>query len=91
MPYDQTQLDALFLRAKQVLGSEESQNRGMATPRGEAFSVSLNRAIKAMGSPEQVTDEQILGAMQIAHEMFPVELETLSATYSTQTPRPSMP
>ena len=78
MPYDQTQLDALFLRAKQVLGSEECQTLGRSTPRRQAFSTSLNLAIKAMGSPEQVTDEQILGAMQIAHEMFPVELETIA-------------
>jgi hypothetical protein len=38
----------------------------------------MSLAIKAMGSPDKVTDEQILGALQIAHETFPVELETLS-------------
>ena len=36
------------------------------------------RATKAIGSPDKVTDEQILGAMQIAHEIFPVELETMA-------------
>ena len=91
MPYDQQQLRDLLLRAKTVLGSEESQTLGRSTPRRQAFSTALNRAIKAMGSPEQVTDEQILGAMQIAHEVLPVELETLSTTSSPQTSEPSMP
>ena len=78
MPYDQAQLNALFLRAKQVLGSEASQTLVSSTPRRQAFSAAMLRATKAMGSPEAVTDEQILGAMQIAHEIFPVELETMA-------------
>lgn len=78
MPYEQTQLDALYLRAKQVLGSDAVQTLTSSAPRLDAFSVAMDRATKAMGSPEAVTDEQILGAMQIAHEMFPVELETMA-------------
>ena len=91
MPYEQTQVAALLLRAKQVLGSEASQTLGRSTPRLQAFSTSLDRAIKAMGSPEQVTDEQILGALQIAHRVFPVELETMSAMFSMPTTGPSKP
>jgi hypothetical protein len=45
----------------------------------------MDRAIKAMGSPDKVTDEQILGALQIAHEVFPVQLEVMSKIYSQPT------
>ena len=71
MPYDPKQLSDLFLRAKTVLGSEESQTLGKSTPRRQAFSTALNQAIKAMGSPDKVTDEQILGAFETALEVWP--------------------
>lgn len=77
MAYDQKQLDDLLLRAKTVLGSDASRTLTQSTPRRQAFSVAMSRAIKAMGSPDKVTDEQILGAMQIAHEVFPVEMEVI--------------
>ena len=85
MPYDQKQLDDLYLRAKQVLGSEATQTLVSTKQRGQAFSVALDKAIKAMGSPDKVTDEQILGALQIAHEVFPVQLEVMSRIYSQPT------
>ena len=78
MPYDPKQVRDLFLRAKTVLGPEASHTLASSTPRRQAFSTAMSLAIKAMGSPDKVTDEQILGALQIAHETFPVELETLS-------------
>ena len=84
MPYDQKQLDDLYLRAKTVLGSEEWETLVNTKPRSDAFATAMSRAIKAMGSPDKVTDEQILGAMQIAHEVFPVELETLSKIWFNQ-------
>ena len=90
MPYDQKQLDDLYLRAKQVLGSEATQTLVSTKQRGQAFSVALDKAIKAMGSPDKVTDEQILGALQIAHEVFPVQLEVMSRIYSqppSETPK----
>lgn len=85
MQHDQKQLDALYSRAKEVLGSEAVQTLTSSAPRLDAFLVAMKRATDAMGAPEKVTDEQILGAMQIAHEVFPVELETLSKAYFQQT------
>ena len=90
MPYDQKQLDDLYLRAKQVLGSEATQTLVSSNVRLDAFSTAMLRATKAMGSPDKVTDEQILGALQIAHEVFPVQLEVMSRIYSqppSETPK----
>lgn len=88
MPYDQKQLDDLYLRARQVLGSEATQTLVSSNVRLDAFSTAMLRATKAMGSPDKVTDEQILGALQIAHEVFPVKLEVMSKVYSQPTYRP---
>jgi hypothetical protein len=88
MPYDQKQLDDLYLRARKVLGSEATQTLVSSKVRLNAFSVAMDRATKAMGSPDKVTDEQILGALQIAHEVFPVELELMSRVLSPPTPKP---
>ena len=88
---DPTQRRDLLLRAKQVLGSEAAQTLASSRPRLETFSQAMLKAVEAMGSPEAVTDEHILGAMQIAHELFPVELETLSQMSSPQTSGQSTP
>ena len=80
MPYDQKQLSDLLLRAKTALGSEATQTLTSSTPRRKAFSKGLQLATKEMGSPDKVTDEQILGALQTAHEVFPVELEAFLMT-----------
>ena len=85
MPYDQKQLDDLFLRAKTVLGSDAVQTINSSKVRANAFSMAMSRATKAMGGPDKVTDEQILGALQIAHEVFPVQLEVMSRIYSQPT------
>lgn len=78
MTYDSKQLDALFLRAKTVLGSEQWQTLAGYKPRRDAFTTAMSRAVKAMGGPETVTDEQIIGAIEIADEVFPVELGVLA-------------
>ena len=80
MPYDQKQLDDLFLRASKVLGSEATQTLTSSRPRDDAYLKALQLATKEMGSPDKVTDEQILGALQTAHEVFPVELEAFLMT-----------
>lgn len=78
MQHDPTQLRDLFLRAKTVLGSEGDQTLRSSRPRNQAYLTAMSRAIEVMGGPDKVTDEQILGAMQIAHEVFPVELEIMA-------------
>ncbi len=82
MTYDQKQIDDLYLRVRQVLGPEASMTLARARPRLDAFSTALSRAVRAMGSPEKVTDAQIFGALEIAHEMFPVQLELISGLYA---------
>ena len=77
MVYDEKQLNALFLRAKAVLGEEQWQTLADYRPRRDAFTTALSRATKAMSGPENVTDEQITGALEIAEEVFPVELGVL--------------
>ena len=57
-----------------------------AKPRLDAFPTALSRAVWAMGSPEKVTDAQIFGALEVAHEVFPIELEMISGLYA-QSPR----
>ena len=89
MPYDQKQYADLSLRAKTVLGLDSMRSLAQSTPRRQAYSIALSKAVKAMGSPSKVTDEQILGAFEIAHEVFPTELETLSKAYYRQTSEPS--
>ncbi len=78
MPHDPKQLDDLSARALKVLGSEQLQTLMRSRPRSRAYSTALNLAIKEMGSPDKVTDEQVLGALEIAHEIFPVELEAIA-------------
>ena len=76
--YDPKQLDDLFLRAKTVLGSDQITMIRSSKPRSSAFSTAIKLAIKAMGSPEKVTDGQILGAFEIALDVWPVEAEIIA-------------
>lgn len=76
--YDQKQLGALFVRVRKVLGPDECDAMSICKPRRDAFLYALSRSTKAVGGPENVTDDHIIGALEIAHEVFPVELETLS-------------
>lgn len=78
--YDPKQLDDLFLRAKTVLASDLIRLIRSSKPRSSAFSTAIKLAIKAMGSPEKVTDEQILGAFEIALEVWPLEAEIAAGT-----------
>ena len=81
MTYDQRQMDDLYRRVMAVLGREEFEALIDMKPRGDAFNTALSRAIKAMSGPDKVTDEQILGALEIADEVFPVELGVITRAY----------
>ena len=81
MTYDQTQLDDLFARARSVLGPEVLATFANCKPRQDAFMTALFRAVKAMEGPSNVTDGQILGALEIADEGFPLELEVMARAY----------
>ena len=81
MTWDPAQIRELYLRAKTVLGPEVCQCLADSKHRFDAFNVAMSRAIKAMGGPDKVTDEQILGALEIAHEVWPIELEAIAKAF----------
>lgn len=70
--YEPVELDGLFIRAKQVLGVEKMQTL-LAESRGNAFSVLMDKAIQTVGTPHQVTDEQILEAYEVALSECPLD------------------
>ena len=78
--YDQKQIDDLFLRIKQALGPEGYRSVMHPPPRRDAFLTAIKLAIKAMGGPDQVGEPQIIGAVEIADEVWPVEAEIFAGT-----------
>lgn len=70
---DLERMDGLYEHAERVLGSEVFQALKKAPLRGEAFDHALELAIKTVGSPESVSDQQIISAMEMAHELHPEE------------------
>ena len=80
-----TPLDSLYLKAKQVLGSEAYRSVLSTPPRRDVFLNSMEMDVKAAGGPEKVTDQMILANLKIAHEAFPIEAELLSKASSAQT------
>lgn len=77
--YDPKQLRDLFSRANQVLGSSTTL-LDSSKPREMAFLKALQLTTDAVGGPEKVTDEQILGAFETALEVWPVEAEIIANT-----------
>jgi len=75
--YDPKQLDALLRRANQVLGSSTTL-LDSSKPRETSFLKALQLTTDAVGGPEKVTDEQILGAFETALEVWPVEAEIIA-------------
>jgi len=80
MTDQQQAIRALYRRAADVLGSEAWYSLVDVRQRGDAFSTALSRAAKAMDGAENVTDEQIVGAFEIADEVWPVDLEVMART-----------
>jgi len=70
--YQQIELDDLFARVKQVLGIEKMQTL-LSESRGNAFSELMDKAIQTVGTPDQVTDEQILNAYEVALSACPLD------------------
>ena len=91
MSDEQEAIKELYRRAQDVLGPEAWDSLVSlvsARQRGQAFSTALRGAIKAMDGPDKVTDEQILGAFEIANEVWPVELEVMARAFYRQTDEP---
>ena len=76
--YDQQQLDDLFLKIRQALGPDGYRSVMHPPPRRDAFLTAIKLAIKAMGRPDKVEEAQIIGAVEIADEVWPVEAEIIA-------------
>lgn len=81
---EQQKFNELCRRAKEVLGPEVWESVVEVVQRRQAFSTALSRAVKAMDGADNVTDEQILGAFEIANEFWPVELEVMARAFHRQ-------
>jgi len=81
MTKQQHKYDELCRRAREVLGPDAWDSVVEVLQRRQAFSTALSRAAKAMDGPANVTDEQILGAYEIANEVWPLELDVLARAY----------
>ena len=88
MSDEQQAMKDLYLRAKDVLGPDAWDSLVGARQRGQAFSTALSRAAKAMEGAANVTDEQILGAYEIANMVWPLELEVMARAYYREQDKP---
>jgi hypothetical protein len=74
--YKPEDLDKLMCRAEALLGIAALREIVQSPPRNDAFSTALDAAAKANGNdPLKVTDGQIIGAKEIAYELWPIEAE----------------
>jgi hypothetical protein len=80
--YDPAELDALFVRCRNLLGPETFESVVNSPPRWSAFATGLEAAIKNNdGNPAKVSDVQIEGAFKVAVEIWPFELEAFASDY----------
>lgn len=80
--YDPAELDALFVRCRNLLGPETFERVVNSPPRWSGFATGLEAAIKNNdGNPANVSDVQIEGAFNVAVEIWPFELEAFAEDY----------
>ena len=78
-PYNPDDLDKLLCRAIDLLGIGTLKAITQSPPRNDAFSTALGAAIKFNDcDPLKVTDDQIIGALEIADEVWPVEADVIA-------------
>ena len=78
-PYNLDDLHTLLRRAKAILGADTLEMIVQSPPRNDAFFTALGAAIKANDcDPLKVTDGQIIGALEIADEVWPLEAEVVA-------------
>ena len=74
--YDPAELDALFIRCRNLLGPETFESIVNSPPRWSGFATALEAAIENNGGvPAKVSDVQIEDAFNVAVEIWPFELE----------------
>jgi len=80
--YDPAELKKLLVRCSHVLGSETYERVVGSPQRMNGFFTALDAAIKYNGKdPSKVPDVQIEGALKVALEVWPFELEEFAHTY----------
>lgn len=84
-PYNSDDLHTLLCRAQAVLGADTLEMIVQSPPRNDAFCTALGAAIKANDcDPLKVTDCQIIGALEVADDVWPLEAEAIATTFFGQ-------
>ncbi len=79
--YNPDDLNVLWGRIQAMLGADTLKMVIPAPPRNDAFCTALDAAIKYNDcDPLKVTDGQIIGALEIADEVWPLEAEAIATT-----------
>lgn len=75
MEYDQKQFDDLSERAWTASGSDVMEWINGSPPARSTYRTALAGAVRTMDGPNEVADEQVLGAYDVAVTVWPPELE----------------
>jgi hypothetical protein len=83
--YNPDDLKTMWRRIQAMLGANPLKLIIQSPPRNDAFRTALNAAIKYNDcDPLKVTDGQIIGALEIADEVWPVEAEAMATMFFKQ-------
>ena len=83
--YNPDDLKMLWHRIQAMLGDDTLKLIIQAPPRNDAFCTALDAAIKYNDcDPLKVTDGQIIGALEIADEVWPVAAEAMATIFFKQ-------
>ncbi len=83
--YNPDDLKMLWHRIQAMLGDDTLKSIKQSPPRNDAFCTALDAAIKYNDcDPLKVTDDQIIGALEIADEVWPVEAEAMATIFFKQ-------
>jgi hypothetical protein len=79
--YNPDDLKTMWQRIQAMLGADTLKMIIQTPPRKDAFCAALDAAIRYNDcNPLKVTDGQIIGALEIADEVWPVEAEAIATT-----------
>jgi|APSaa5957512535_1039671.scaffolds.fasta_scaffold375986_1 hypothetical protein len=83
--YNPDDLNVLWGRIEALLGTNKLGALRQSPPRNDAFCTAVDAAIKANGcDPLKVPDAQIIGALEIAQEVWPLEAEAAATAFAEQ-------
>ena len=83
--YNPADLNAMWGRIQALLGTDKLGAVLQSPPRNDAFCTALDAAIKVNDcDPLKITDAQIFGALEIAHEVWPLEAEAAATAFAAQ-------